>query len=1146
MNRPGLGRGVVVFFAALLGAAVAGTALASPMVIYSRWVGDPGVDPRNPDGAFFQYCDFGAQGDPAVYSCVPNDKFGSDFNDDVTEFPNAVGGIGTLDLNGDGKLDFLALEGATSPAVAGSGEIGYDFPKRGSINILLPPASHTTGAGLPGIDPLKVVAFTVATVAPGTPGLIVAHTTDGTDLLVDIFNVNGTLRTMHPLSLALLGMNKVSRGADSDFLGLTADDDDGDGVAELMVLHTGSNPLLATVDTFKLDGTPWRTTQLTINPRKYDSLTSTLDETYVGGFAHLPIVDGGPREYVVLTVDHSLAPPERPASSNTQMKFTLWRFDASGTLFVAPQNLQSVPFFSGAIVLGIAELHNDNNCNGIDEDNDGVPDSGFVPKVVTCGLGICSKQADEKTPITAMSTCVKGVEVPAVCPAPVFQPAPEQLNALDDDCNGTVDDIPELPACGPNDTNWWCCPTGADLHFAVNTTADVNDEATAANGCFPQGFVPAGGATCSLRGVARRAEQLRGRANIRPVCRVVADLVGDYKLSRHYRSSYLNVGSGLLVLHGTGFSTIIEPADPTVLSRLVWEGLDGFMPDQQANPQSPPELTIQNLVMSNARVDNFGQGGGAAVGITSSIRGAKLTIEDSTFERFTANQEGAAIQFWTEGVLSVSRSVFRNNDNFTFAALGNAHGGAISSHTSVVRIEDSSFVYNASKFGGAVDLQSSTATLLNNTFFGNKASHAGGAIFAAGGSTVLRFNTIVANTLPDVDHIKRAGGGVSLSGTNVEAYGNIIAGNEWGQAPAEIATQAIDCSVTDATVVLGGFNLIGKGGRDCAGLGAPDGALIGSTEAPVNAQVDSIPAVAPPGGSLCPAGRVLAPCVPVCNGVDAAGCIASPKVLPPSPAIGRYSSGVLASGIQTDTTCPFEDQRHAMRPTDGPATHCTIGSVEPTAAVKTLSNGNMLLSIRIPGPAPAYIEPFMRDNGVQNVSGDIRSSQVANADGSFTYSKTISGSSYHSGDKIDYRFYYYRSGQQGVFQPGPSATVWYPATTYRQPTATPSASTCKQSNGSMKLALTLSTSQAYVEAFGQINGVQSIAGAITSSRVANMNGTLTYSRVVPASSFHTNDVVRGRFYHYESTAPGSGTFEPGPGEQVFYPSVVYGSAPACP
>jgi hypothetical protein len=99
-------------------------------------------------------------------------------------------------------------------------------------------------------------------------------------------------------------------------------------------------------------------------------------------------------------------------------------------------------------------------------------------------------------------------------------------------------------------------------------------------------------------------------------------------------------------------------------------------------------------------------------------------------------------------------------------------------------------------------------------------------------------------------------------------------------------------------------------------------------------------------------------------------------------------------------------------------------------------------------------------------------------------------------------------------------------------------------NGDMQYAVTLPGRQAYVEAFVQQNGVQNVAGNIVATGVDNRDGTFTYSRVVSAGSYRQGDVIRARFYSYQSGKPG--VFTPGPAQGVWFPDVIYGQSPACP
>ena len=79
----------------------------------------------------------------------------------------------------------------------------------------------------------------------------------------------------------------------------------------------------------------------------------------------------------------------------------------------------------------------------------------------------------------------------------------------------------------------------------------------------------------------------------------------------------------------------------------------------------------------------------------------------------------------------------------------------------------------------------------------------------------------------------------------------------------------------------------------------------------------------------------------------------------------------------------------------------------------------------------AYVEAFVRRNGVQIAAGNIVQSAMANADGTFTYRRVLPPSNFHPGDAVEVRFYSYASGQPGVFIPGPTGSTWLEAVRYR-------------------------------------------------------------------------------------------------------------------
>jgi hypothetical protein len=83
----------------------------------------------------------------------------------------------------------------------------------------------------------------------------------------------------------------------------------------------------------------------------------------------------------------------------------------------------------------------DTDCDGLDDDCDGLTDEHYVPLPVTCGPGACRAEGS--------TACVDGHEIVSCTPGGGL-PSDTSCNAIDDDCDGAVDDdYPETPtACG--------------------------------------------------------------------------------------------------------------------------------------------------------------------------------------------------------------------------------------------------------------------------------------------------------------------------------------------------------------------------------------------------------------------------------------------------------------------------------------------------------------------------------------------------------------------------------------------------------------------------------------------------------------------------------------------------------------------------
>jgi hypothetical protein len=219
--------------------------------------------------------------------------------------------------------------------------------------------------------------------------------------------------------------------------------------------------------------------------------------------------------------------------------------------------------------------------------------------------------------------------------------------------------------------------------------------------------------------------------------------------------------------------------------------------------------------------------------------------------------------------------------------------------------------------------------------------------------------------------------------------------------------------------------------------------------------------------------------------------------------------------------------------------------------IEQLSNGNIKFSATF-SVARAYIEVFATKNGQQHLATNIVGSQVANANGTFTYSYTMPASYYLTGDKIQARFYSYAAGGAGVFTPGESSGVWSEAFFYNvtecgnddvNPPVTCDDYIQQLSNGDIKLLVSFPIQQAYVEVFARKNGQQNIATNIVGSQVVNSNGTYSYSLIVPASTYKSGDVIVARFYSYAAGSPG--VFTPGPSSGEWTESFIYNQTASC-
>ena len=108
----------------------------------------------------------------------------------------------------------------------------------------------------------------------------------------------------------------------------------------------------------------------------------------------------------------------------------------------------------------------------------------------------------------------------------------------------------------------------------------------------------------------------------------------------------------------------------------------------------------------------------------------------------------------------------------------------------------------------------------------------------------------------------------------------------------------------------------------------------------------------------------------------------------------------------------------------------TVAAANETSSANDLGNGTLEYAIVLPS-GQAFVELFVRQNGIQNIAFDISRFGTALGDGTTRYAFTIPNF-YKPGTIIEYRFYHYLPNSPGLFTPGPIENEWR-WMTYGQP-----------------------------------------------------------------------------------------------------------------
>lgn len=93
-----------------------------------------------------------------------------------------------------------------------------------------------------------------------------------------------------------------------------------------------------------------------------------------------------------------------------------------------------------------------------------------------------------------------------------------------------------------------------------------------------------------------------------------------------------------------------------------------------------------------------------------------------------------------------------------------------------------------------------------------------------------------------------------------------------------------------------------------------------------------------------------------------------------------------------------------------------------TSSATDLGNGTIEYAVVLPS-GQAFVELFVRQNGIQNIALDITRFATPLGDGTTKYGFTIP-SFYRAGEILEYRFYSYLPHAPGLFTPGPIENQW--------------------------------------------------------------------------------------------------------------------------
>lgn len=234
----------------------------------------------------------------------------------------------------------------------------------------------------------------------------------------------------------------------------------------------------------------------------------------------------------------------------------------------------------------------------------------------------------------------------------------------------------------------------------------------------------------------------------------------------------INLGGGTYNLTQINNNTDGDNGLPVIITDIIINGNDSIV--QRSDNPATPEFRIflvdadngiePNVTFNNLTIRNGIENEGAAIQFSSD---GVANINDSLF---TENSEGSVINNNNFGTMNINRSTITQNTNFDStqqSTVVNDFGGTMN-------ITESTISFNTGQRNGGVNNNSSgTTNITNTTIYGNRSiglstTTAGGVYNNSGGDIFISFSTISNNEGLIADNIGNNGSGdIFISNTIV-------------------------------------------------------------------------------------------------------------------------------------------------------------------------------------------------------------------------------------------------------------------------------------------------------------------------------------------------------------------------------------------